>query len=150
MKNKAVVDRVDVAVTLHLKAGRVEVPQTSIVRDAADDWRLVPAKHVQDLNAAVQLRGAACVRVLEEIQQFKAGIHAAQWESHRLGMLAEDRFAHIRDLQMLRATAEVNQVGALCVAMGYRVHVHCEGDRTGGTHENNVFAMVMDLRCLWA
>jgi hypothetical protein len=119
VQNQAAVDRVDVTVTLHLKAGRVEVPQTSVVRNTADDWRLIPASHVQAINKAVRLRGAACVRVLEEIRQFKSGIHAALWESQRLGMLAKDSTAHIRDLQMLRATAELNQVGFYAIAGSY-------------------------------
>ena len=117
-------DRTNRAAALTLRAGAVEVPLAAPHRSAADgDWRLVPAARVRALNAAVRARGGACVRVLEEMREFKVGIYAAQWEAARLDMAATDAAARVRDLQLLRATSDLNQARAAHVCCMRYIHL---------------------------
>lgn len=100
----------DLLIALALKNGAVEVPQNTVSRAALAETALVPHGRVAALNGHIRERAGQCVRVLEEIRDFKVGIYSLLWECTKLDMEAADRVEHIRALQMLRFTADLNQV----------------------------------------
>ena len=115
MNKTAQHDRTDLLVALTLKNGAVEVPQNNVGAGALAGAALVSHERVATLTAHIRERQGLCIRVLEEIRDFKVGIYSLLWECKRLDMEGDDRVAHIRELQMLRVTADLNQVGRLTV-----------------------------------
>jgi hypothetical protein len=103
-------DMTDLVVPLHLKNGAIEIDQQSVGGAARTDSVLVPRTRVSVLNSHVRERHGHCVHVLEEIRDFKVGIYTLLFDCKMLDMQAEDSTARIRDLQLLRVTADLNQV----------------------------------------
>ena len=104
----------NVAVSLDLKNGMVEVDSASTDSSVHKDAVMLNIEHVHALNRVAREKTGGCVRVLEEIRDFKSGIYQLLFECKKLDMEGEDAGNRVRDLQLLRVTSEVNQVRFLC------------------------------------
>jgi cilia- and flagella-associated protein 43 len=100
----------NVAVSLDLKNGAVEIDSASVDSSGQKDAVLLNLDRVHALNRVAREKAGGCVRTLEEIRDFKSGIYQLLFECKKLDMQGEDASSHVRDLQLLRATSEVNQV----------------------------------------
>ena len=104
----------NVALSLDLKNGVVEIDSASTDSAVQKDAVLLNVEHVHALNRVAREKAGGCVRVLEEIRDFKSGIYQLLFECKKLDMEGEDAGNRVRDLQLLRVTSEVNQVLHLC------------------------------------
>lgn len=103
----------DIKLSLELKNGGVEIESASVDSSVSKDAVFLNLDKVDALNRVVREKAGGCVKVLEEIRDFKSGIYQLLFECKRLDMEGEDASNRVRDLQLLRVTSEVNQVCVL-------------------------------------
>ncbi|KAJ3343173.1 Cilia- and flagella-associated protein 43 [Gonapodya sp. JEL0774] len=98
----------DVEMLLGFKQGQVEVPQAAVVTDFSDAI-LIDRKVVEDLNDSIVAIGKSKVTALQEMKDYRKGIHALEWENKMLDFQAEDQAMRIRDIQLLRVTKQMQE-----------------------------------------
>jgi 5-hydroxyisourate hydrolase-like protein (transthyretin family) len=103
----------NIALSLDLKNGVVEIDAASVDSSVQKDAVMLNVENVHALNRVAREKAGGCVRILEEIRDFKSGIYQLLFECKKLDMEGEDAVTRVRDLQLLRVTSEVNEVSVL-------------------------------------
>ncbi|KXS16756.1 hypothetical protein M427DRAFT_68803 [Gonapodya prolifera JEL478] len=98
----------NVETLLGLKQGQVEVPQAAVVTDFSDAI-LIHRKVVEELNDSIVAIGRSKVTALQEMKDYRKGIHALEWENKMLDFQADDLALRIRDIQLLRVTKQMQE-----------------------------------------
>eukprot|EP00960_Hanusia_phi_P045404 757218-Hanusia_phi.AAC.2 len=88
----------DLDLTVGMKQGQVEVEQSIFITDYSDA-ELVERSEISTFNGAIKTRGSDKIAVLNEIKEFRKGIHLLQWENQRLELQEEDCLQKTKDLQ---------------------------------------------------
>jgi WD40 repeat protein len=96
-------------VTLSVKQGQLEVEQAAVVTDFTDAVVLEKAA-IEAHNTAITTRGDDKIAVLQEIKDFRKGIHGLQWDDQRLDLEEEDMMQRTKDLQLLRVTKSLQTI----------------------------------------
>ncbi|KAJ3149314.1 Cilia- and flagella-associated protein 43 [Geranomyces michiganensis] len=86
-----------------LKQGQVEVVQSPVVTDYGSAV-LVGREAVERLNEVICGLGKAKVDALNEMKEYRRGIHALEWETKTLDFSSETLLHKTRDIQLLRVT----------------------------------------------
>mmetsp|Transcript_6394 Transcript_6394/g.22837 ORF Transcript_6394/g.22837 Transcript_6394/m.22837 type:complete len:1500 (-) Transcript_6394:374-4873(-) len=89
----------DLDLTVGMKQGQVEVEQSTFITDYSDA-ELVERSVMSMLNEAIKSRGGDKIAVLNEIKEFRKGIHLLQWDNQRLELQEEDCLQKTKDLQV--------------------------------------------------
>uniref|UniRef100_A0A6T7TPL9 Cilia- and flagella-associated protein 43 n=1 Tax=Hanusia phi TaxID=3032 RepID=A0A6T7TPL9_9CRYP len=98
----------DLDLTVGMKQGQVEVEQSIFITDYSDA-ELVERSEISTFNGAIKTRGSDKIAVLNEIKEFRKGIHLLQWENQRLELQEEDCLQKTKDLQLLRVTKSLQR-----------------------------------------
>ncbi|KAI8823689.1 uncharacterized protein EV422DRAFT_618503 [Fimicolochytrium jonesii] len=91
-----------------LKQGQVEVPQAPVVTDYSGAV-LIGRDAVERLNDVICGLGKAKVDALNEMKEYRKGIHALEWENQTLDFASETLLYKTRDIQLLRVTKHMQE-----------------------------------------
>ncbi|TPX62671.1 hypothetical protein PhCBS80983_g00304 [Powellomyces hirtus] len=91
-----------------LKQGQVEVVQSPVVTDYSGAV-LVGREAVERLNEVICGLGKAKVDALNEMKEYRRGIHALEWETKTLDFSSETLLHKTRDIQLLRVTKHMQE-----------------------------------------
>ncbi|KAJ3171006.1 Cilia- and flagella-associated protein 43 [Geranomyces variabilis] len=91
-----------------LKQGQVEVVQSPVVTDYGSAV-LVGREAVERLNEVICGLGKAKVDALNEMKEYRRGIHALEWETKTLDFSSETLLHKTRDIQLLRVTKHMQE-----------------------------------------
>jgi hypothetical protein len=102
-------ETLDLPISLMLKNGAIETQYETVESCNRHHAVLLHAKHVHGVNSVVRERSLACIRILEEIRDFKVGIFKLLFDCKKLDMEREDASNKVRELQLLRVSHEVRK-----------------------------------------
>ncbi|KAJ3006630.1 Cilia- and flagella-associated protein 43, partial [Thoreauomyces humboldtii] len=91
-----------------LKQGQVEVIQSPVVTDYSGAV-LVGREAVERLNEVICGLGKSKVDALNEMKEYRRGIHALEWETKTLDFSSESLLHRTRDIQLLRVTKHMQE-----------------------------------------